>query len=79
MSKKQIAFTVISIVVLISAGIIFLKTTADKARKKSEQILNDFKTIDKDLKSTDESIKQQNKALDSLLRIKAETINKHTQ
>ncbi len=79
MSKKQIAFTVISIVVLISAGIIFLKTTAYKARKKSEQILNDFKTIDKDLKSTDESIKQQNKALDSLLRIKTETINKHTQ
>jgi hypothetical protein len=68
MSKKLIASVIVISIVLMAAGIIFLKVTADKAREQSDQILKDFKTINKDLKLS-------NKTIDSLTEVKDGSAN----
>ncbi len=52
------------IIVLILVGITFMIWSANKAKKKSASILEEFKTIDNSLKNSSDSIK---KADDSLL------------
>ena len=55
MSKGLIAFIAVAFIAVVAAMVIYMKQSADKARKISDEMLEEFKTIDKDLqKSTDE-------------------------
>ena len=66
MSKGLIAFIVVAAVALI---IIIMKESAHIARKKSDEIMEQFKTIDKDLqKTTDERVDSLNTILLDSLR-----------
>ena len=55
MSKGLIAFIAVAFIAVVAAMVIYMKQSADKARKISDEMMQEFKTIDKDLqKSTDE-------------------------
>lgn len=55
MSKGLIAFIAVAFIAVVAAMVIYMKQSADKARKISDEMMEEFKTIDKDLqKSTDE-------------------------
>jgi hypothetical protein len=67
MSKGLIAFIVIAAIAIASSAIIFMKESADKAKEKSDKILEEFRTIDKGLQKTTIAIDSANKILfDSL-------------
>jgi hypothetical protein len=64
MPRGLIAFIVIAFAAIV---ILFMNKSADKARLKSDKILEKFKTIDKDLQQTTIVIDSANKILpDSL-------------
>ena len=52
MHKGLIAFVVVAGIGFTFSIIFFMKKSADKARKESDKILKEFKTIDKDLKKS---------------------------
>ena len=55
MSKGLISFIAIVFISAVAAMVIYMKQSADKARKISDEMMEKFKTVDKDLqKSTDE-------------------------
>ena len=55
MSKGLIAFIAVAFIAVVAAMVIYMKQSADKARKISDEMMEECKTIDKDLqKSTDE-------------------------
>ena len=63
MSKGLIAFIVVACLTLAFMLYKSMKESADKARKQSDEILRDFKTIDKDLKDNSYKIDSLNKEL----------------
>ena len=66
MPKGLIAFIVVAAVALM---IIIMKESAHIARKKSDEIIKQFKTVDSDLQKTDERLDSLNKIdLDSLIK-----------
>jgi hypothetical protein len=67
MPKKLIAFIIVAAIGFATVAIFFMKGSAEKARKESERILEEFKAIDKDLQKTTIAIDSVNKKLtDSL-------------
>jgi len=68
MSKGLIAFIVVAGIGLAATLIVEMKKAADNARKRSDEILRDFKTIDNSLKVSDSGIDASTRRLlDSLL------------
>ena len=66
MTKVLIAFIVVAAVAFL---LIFMKKSADIARKRSNQILEQFKTVDSDLHKTDERLDSLNRVyFDSLIK-----------
>ncbi len=71
MSKGLITFIAIVCISVLAAGFIyFMKQSADGARRRSDTIMEEFKTIDKDLKETT------NEKLDSLNKIFFDSLRK---
>lgn len=69
MSKGLIAFIVVVCIAIMSTVVIFMKQSADAAHKKSDTIMEQFKTIDKDLQQSNERLDSANKMdLDSLVK-----------
>ena len=65
----MIAFIAVVFVAVVSIVIIFMKQSAAVARKKSNEIMEQFKTIDRDLKKTDTRIDSLNKTgFDTLIK-----------
>jgi hypothetical protein len=66
MSKGLIAFIVVAAIAL---TIFLMKESADIARKKSDDILEQFKTVDRSLQKPNESLDSLNKIdFDSLIK-----------
>jgi hypothetical protein len=71
MSKGLISFIVISIIAVAAAVLIYMKQSANAARKRSDEIMRQFKTIDKDLHKTNDTLGYFNKIdIDSLIESK---------
>jgi hypothetical protein len=69
MSKGLITFIAVASIAFIAALVIYMKQSADVARKRSDDIREQFKTIDKDLKKTGERLDSLNKMdFDSLIK-----------
>ena len=69
MRKGLIAFIAVVFIAVVSIVIIFMKQSAAVAHKKSNEIMEQFKTIDKDLqKTTDERLDSLNTILLDSLR-----------
>lgn len=69
MSKGLIAFIAMVFIAVVAAMIIYMKKTADEARNKSDEILEEFKRIDKDLQDKDQQFDSLNKMyFDSLYK-----------
>jgi hypothetical protein len=69
MHKGLIALIVVASICLALLSIILMKQSAEKAQKKSDKILEDFKTVEKDLQRSTIVIDSANKILyDSLLK-----------
>ncbi len=68
MSRRLITFIVITSVAGIVAWIIFLKLSADVARKQSNNILEQFKTVDQNLQQNKQRLDSLNKAFFDSLR-----------
>ena len=66
MTKGLIAFIVVAAVAFV---LIFMKKSADVARERSDQLMEEFKTVDRNLQKTD-------RRLDSLNRIKLDSLIK---
>lgn len=55
MSKGLIAFIAVAFIAVVAAMVIYMKQSADKARRISNEMMEEFKAVDKKLqKSTDE-------------------------
>ena len=68
MRKGLIAFIAVVFIAVVSIVIIFMKQSAAVAHKKSNEIMEQFKTIDRDLKKTDTRLDSLNKTgFDSLI------------
>jgi hypothetical protein len=61
MPKGLIAFIVVACIALMSMAVIFMKKSADAAHKKSDTIMEQFKTVDKDLHKSNERLDSLNK------------------
>jgi hypothetical protein len=61
MPKGLIVFIVVGCIALMSMAVIFMKKSADAARKKSDTIMEQFKTVDRDLKQSSERLDSLNK------------------
>lgn len=69
MPKGLIAFIAVACIALMSMAVIFMKKSADAARKKSGTIMEQFKTVDKDFQQSNERLDSLNKLyLDSLIK-----------
>ena len=69
MRKGLIAFIAVVFIAVVSMVIILMKQSAAVARKKSNEIMEQFKTIDRDLKKTDTRIDSLNKTgFDTLIK-----------
>ena len=69
MRKGLIAFIAVVFIAVVSIVIIFMKQSAVVARKKSNEIMEQFKTIDRDLKKTDTRLDSLNKTgFDTLIK-----------
>ncbi len=68
MSKGLIAFIIVAVVSLV---LIFMKMSADIARKRSDKIMEQFKTVDRDLMNTNERLDSLNNKMDFDSLIKA--------
>ena len=68
MSKGLIAFIIVAAVGLGATLIIEMRKSADDAHKRSEELLQDFNTIDKSLKESDTSIDASGRRLIESLR-----------
>ena len=69
MRKGLIAFIAVVFIAVVSMVIILMKQSAVVARKKSNEIMEQFKTIDRDLKKTDTGIDSLNKTgFDTLIK-----------
>jgi hypothetical protein len=67
MLKGLIAFVAVAVICIGSLIIVFIKASADKARKTSDSILKDFQTVDRNLKRSSIEFDSINNALpDSL-------------
>ena len=65
----MIAFIAVVFIAVVSMVIILMKQSAVVARKKSNEIMEQFKTIDRDLKKTDTRLDSLNKTgFDSLIK-----------
>jgi hypothetical protein len=70
MSKGLITFIAIVCISFLAAGFIyFMKQSADDSRKRSDTILEQFKTVDQDLQES-------NQKLDSLNKIYFDSLRK---
>jgi Skp family chaperone for outer membrane proteins len=69
MSKGLIAFTVVICIAFASMVIIFMKQSADNARKRSDDIMEEFKKVDSGLQKS-------NSKLDSLNNMHFDSLNK---
>lgn len=70
MPKGLIAFIIVAGVALGVTWMIEMKKSAGNARKRSDEILKDFRTIDNTLKKIDTSIESSNHDLFDSLRAK---------
>ena len=69
MRKGLIAFIAVVFIAVVSMVIILMKQSAVVARKKSNEIMEQFKTIDRDLKKTDTRLDSLNKTgFDTLIK-----------
>jgi hypothetical protein len=69
MSKGLIVFIVAACIAIMSMVVIFIKQSADAAHKKSDRIMEQFKTIDKDFLQSNERLDSLTKMdLDSLIK-----------
>ena len=69
MRKGLIAFIAVFFIAVVSMVIIFMKQSAVVAHKRSNEIMEQFKTIDRDLKKTDTRIDSLNKTgFDTLIK-----------
>ena len=69
MSKGLLAFITLAFITLAWIVIIFMKQSAHNTRKKSNEIMEEFKTVDRDLQKTNERLDSLNKTdLDSLIK-----------
>jgi hypothetical protein len=67
MSKGMIAFIIVAILGLFSLMIIYMIKPAVEAQKRSDDIMEQFKTVDKGLKKSNQSLDSARKMLlDSL-------------
>jgi uncharacterized protein YpuA (DUF1002 family) len=70
MPKGLISFIVVSFIAVAAAVIIFMKQSAYVARKRSDEIMRQFKTVDKDLQKTNERLDTLNKMdFDSVIKV----------
>jgi hypothetical protein len=70
MSKGLIAFMVVACIAIMSIVVIFMKQSAENARKRSDTIIDQFKTVDKDLHKTT------GKRLDSINKVLFDSLSK---
>jgi hypothetical protein len=69
MPKGLIAFIVVACIAVMSMAVIFMKKSADATRKKSDIIIEQFKTVDRDLQQSNVRLDSINKMyLDSLIK-----------
>lgn len=69
MSKRLIAFIVLVSIATMSMVVIFLKQSADEGRKRSDNIMEQFETVDRDLHKSNERLDSLNKMdYDSLVK-----------
>ncbi len=68
MSKGLITFIVIVCIAVVTAAAINMMISANEARKESDKIMEEFKTIDKGLEQTDERLDSLNKMFFDSLR-----------
>jgi hypothetical protein len=69
MPKGLIALIIVASICLALLSVIVMKQSAEEAQQKSNKILEDFKTVDKDLQRSTIAIDSANKILnDSLLK-----------
>jgi hypothetical protein len=61
MSKGLIAFIIVACIAIMSMVVMFLKQSADEGRKKQNKIMEQFKTVDKDLHKSNERLYSLNK------------------
>jgi hypothetical protein len=62
-SKGLVAFIIVACLAVAVTLFTFMKRSADDARKQSDDILRDFKTIDKDFKPSSNRIDSANRQL----------------
>jgi hypothetical protein len=72
MSKRLTIFIAVACIAIVSIVVIFMKWSAGIAQKKSDGIMEQFKTVDWDLQKT-------NEGLDSLNRITSDSLIKATK
>ena len=71
MSKGLISAVVIVFIAMVVAMLIFMKVSADRARKISDEYMKEFKTIEKDLQKNSKRLDSLNRIdIDSLIKIK---------
>ena len=70
MAKRLVAFiVVVAVVTVIAFLLMFMKQSANIARKKSDKIMEEFKTVERDLHKTDKGLDSLNKMyFDSLIK-----------
>jgi Skp family chaperone for outer membrane proteins len=69
MSKGLITFVAIVCIAVVAAFLVYyMKQSADIARYKSDKILEEFKTVDKDLQDSQQKLDSLNKAFFDSLR-----------
>lgn len=69
MSKGLITFIAIVCISVLAAGFIyFMKQSAHEARKKSDTIMEEFKTVDQDLQESNQKMDSLNKIYFDSLR-----------
>lgn len=69
MSKPLIAFIVVLCIAFASMVIIFMKQSADNAKKRSDEIMEEFKKVDRELQKSSAN-------MDSLNNIHFDSLNK---
>jgi Skp family chaperone for outer membrane proteins len=68
MSKGLIAFIAVAFIAVVAAIVIYMKQSAGKARKISDEMMEEFKTIDKDLQKSTVELDSLNKMYYDSLR-----------
>ena len=63
MSKGLIAFLVVAVVGIAAMLIVEIKSSADQSRKRSDEIMQEFKAVDKSLEKINDSILKENELM----------------